>query len=47
MGIEQGHEDEGYMDLVGRIEVLNLVDSEIEESYVIFDLQGTFGSCHT
>ena len=47
MGIERGHEDEGYMDLVDHIEVLDLVDSEIEESHVVFDLQGTFGSCHT
>ena len=47
MGIERGREDEGYMDLVGRIEVLDLVDSEIEEGHVIFDLQGTFGACHT
>ena len=47
MGIERGHEDEGYIDLVSRVEVLDLADSEIEESHVVFDLQGTFGASHT
>ena len=47
MGIKRGHEDEGYIDLVGRVEVLDLADSEIEESHVVFDLQGTFGASHT
>ena len=46
-GVERGHEDEGYIDLVGRVEVLDLADSEIEESHVVFDLQGTFGVSHT
>ena len=41
------HEDERYINLVGRVEVFDLTHSEIEESYVVFDLQGTFGAGHT
>ena len=47
MSVERGHEDERYIDFVGRVEVFDLTHSEIEESHVVFDLQGTFGAGHT
>ena len=47
MGVERGHEDEGHVDTAGRVEVLNLADSEIEESHVVLDLEGTLRAGHT
>ena len=46
MGIEGRHEDEGDIDTMGSVEVLDLTDSKIEEGHVILYLEGTLGTCH-
>lgn len=46
MSIEGGHENEGHVDPVGGIEMLNLPDGEIKESHVVFNLKGTLGASH-
>lgn len=44
--IEGGHENEGNINAVSGIEMLNLPDGEIKESHVILDLEGTLGTSH-
>ena len=45
--VEGGHEDEGDVDAVGGVEVLDLTNSEIEEGHVVLDFEGTLGTGHT
>jgi hypothetical protein len=45
--VEGRHKDQGNVDLVGGIEVLDLTDCQVQESHVVFDLEGTFGPRHT
>ena len=47
MSIEGGHEDEGDIDTMGGVEVLDLTDGKIEEGHVVLYLESTLGTCHT
>lgn len=45
--VERGHEDERDIDAAGGVEVLDLSNSQVEESHIILDLECTFGTGHT
>ena len=47
MGVERSHEDEGNIDTMGGVEVLNLTDGEIEEGHIVLYLESTLGTGHT
>jgi len=44
VGVEGVHQDEGHVDIVGAVEVLDLADGEIEEGHAIADLNDGFGT---
>ena len=46
VGIERSHENKGDINTMGGIEVLDLPDSEIKESHVVFDLERTLSAGH-
>jgi hypothetical protein len=46
MGVERSHEDEGDIDTVGSVEVLDLTDGEIEEGHIVLYLESTLGAGH-
>lgn len=47
VGVERSHENEGNIDLVGGVQMLDLTDSQVEKRHVIFDLQSALGASHT
>lgn len=46
VGVERCHEDEGDVDAVSGVEVLDLTHGQVEESHVILDLEGTLRTSH-
>ena len=46
VGIKRSHEDEGYVHAMGRIEMLDLPNSEIEEGHVVLDLERALRTRH-
>ena len=44
VGVEGVHEDEGDVDVVGAVEVLDLADREVEEGHAVADLDDGLGT---
>ena len=44
VGVERVHEDKGYVDVVGAVEVLDLTDGKIKEGHAVTDFDDGFGS---
>jgi len=44
--VEGSHEDEGDIDTVGGVEVLDLTNGEVEEGHIVLDLESTLGTGH-
>lgn len=47
VGVERRHQDEGDIDAVGGVEVLDLSHSQVEEGHVVLDFECTLRSGHT
>ena len=47
MGVEGGHKDEGNIDAVSRVQVLDLAHGEVEEGHVVLDLERALCTGHT
>ena len=43
VGVERVHENEGHIDLVHLIQVLDLAHGEVEESHTLTNFNGRFG----
>jgi len=44
VGVEGVHEDEGHIDVVGAVEMLNLADRQIQEGHAVTDLDDGLGA---
>lgn len=44
--VERRHEDERHIDLVGRVQVLDLTHGEVEEGHVVLDLESALCASH-
>ena len=46
VGVERSHEDEGDVNLVSSIQMLDLTDCQVEESHVVLDFKSALGAGH-